>query len=530
MTDFANDIPLLNLIVLLPVFGAIACAVAPSTATKLFRRIGIITTALTGLLSLILLFAFDRKRGDFQFVSEHEWIPAFGVSWKFGVDGISLFLVVLSALVFLLAVIWPKVESNTKSYIAWILLLEAGCLGSFLSLDLFLFFVFFEIVLVPMYFLIGGWGMEDRARAALKFFLYTLAGSAFLFVGMLALVWLTANQTGNPLTFDVVDLANPDNTTASEARWLFFAFAIAFAVKVPIFPFHTWLPLTYAQSPVAGVVISSAVMVKLGTYGLIRYCVYLFPEAAHDVAPVMLTLAVIGMIYGAAIAAVQHDLRRLLAYSSLSHLGFIILGTFAFSDVGLTGAVIQMINHGIIASALFLLLGMVYIRFGSTQIADLKGIQKRTPVLAALFTVAVMASIGVPGLNGFVGEFLILIGTFVTHRWWAVVGTLAVVLSAVYLLWAYQRAFHGEPSESSASVKDLSLTERLVLAPLIVLMVFLGVFPQPVIERIEPSVDLILQRTPGYVAGEDRTVPQSTSGKLLTNNPTPHGNSGEGGH
>lgn len=507
MNDFVDSISILTLIVAFPVAGAILTALVKNAS----RQVAIATAAITFVLSGLLLIGFDRPQGDFQFIDEVDWIPAFGVSFKLGVDGISLFLVVMSSLVFLLASLWPRQQTNTASYFAWILMLEAGCLGAFLALDLFLFFVFFEVVLVPMYFLVAGWGAAERGRAAIKFFIYTLAGSAFLFVGMLALVLLVADNTNSPLTFDITQLTEQGAVTATEARWLFVAFAIAFAVKIPIFPLHTWLPITYEQSPVAGVVLSSAVMVKLGTYGLVRFCLYLFPEAAHEFAPWLLTLAVIGMVYGAAIAAVQRNLRRLLAYSSLSHLGFVVLGTFAFSDEGLTGAVLQMVNHGIIAAALFLLLGMVYVRFGSVEIAELRGIQKRAPILAALFTVAVMASIGVPGLNGFVGEFLILIGTFVTYRWWAVVGTAAVVLAAIYLLWAYQRAFHLEPDESSANVTDLSKGERAVVAPLIALMLFLGVYPQPVLDRIEPSVQHILQRTPGYVAGEDR-VPEPASG------------------
>ncbi len=501
MNDFANNIAILSLIVAVPAVAAVLVAVADKIVA---RAVGVTAAAINFALSVILVLAFNRHQGDFQFVDHAQWFPAFGISFKLGVDGISLFLVAMSSLVFLLALLWPREEKDIKSYVGWILLLEAGCIGSFVALDLFLFFVCFEIVLVPMYFLIAGWGYAERGKAAIKFFIYTLAGSAFLFVGILALALLVSKHTGTQLTFDITKLIEPGSVTATQGRWLFVAFAIAFAVKIPIFPLHTWLPITYEQSPVAGVVLSSAVMVKLGTYGLVRFCLYLFPAAAHEFAPWLLTLAVIGMVYGAAIAAAQRNLRRLLAYSSLSHLGFVVLGTFAFSDEGLAGAVLQMVNHSIIASALFLLLGMIYVRFGSTEIETLRGIQKRAPILAALFTVAVMASIGVPGLNGFVGEFLILIGTFVTHRWWAVAGVGAVILAAIYLLWAYQRVFHGEPDESSASVKDLSRGERAVVAPLIVLMLFLGVYPQPVLDRIEPSVARILQRTPGYVAGAER--------------------------
>jgi NADH-quinone oxidoreductase subunit M len=493
-----DDFPLLTLLIAIPVIGALLTAVLPERNDKLVRTVGIGASIITGLLSVFLLLAFSRGNGNFQFVAQHPWIKDFGISWKLGVDGISLFLVVLSGLMFPIALLFQQPKENRKAYYAWMLLLEAGCIGSFLALDLFLFFVFFEAVLVPMYFLIAGWGYARRGYAALKFFLYTLAGSAFLFVGMLALVLISAHNNHGNVTFDIVALQQHPGISATEARWLFFAFALAFAVKIPIFPVHTWLPDTYEQSPIAGVVISAAVMVKLGTYGLVRFGLFLFPKAAHDMAPLLLTLALIGMIYGAVIAAVNKDLKRLLAYSSLSHLGFIVLGTFAFSSEGLSGAVLQMINHGLSTGALFLIVGMIYARRGTSEISQLRGLQKAAPVMAAVMTVAVMSSIGVPGLNGFVGEFLVLLGTFVTHRWWAVVGTSAVVLAAVYLLWAYQQVFHGEPDGENAKINDLTHRERWLIAPLIVLIVFLGVFPKPVLQRIEPSVDRILQTTPGY--------------------------------
>lgn len=509
----ATHIPLLTLIVALPVIGALIIALMAGLdgGDKAARAVGLVAAIATFCLSVLMLLAFDRHNGDFQFVSQHEWLPGFGVSWKLGVDGISLFLVVLSGLLFPLALLGPRVTSNVKGYVAWMLLLEAGCIGSFLALDLFVFFVFFEAVLVPMYFLIGGWGYARRGYAALKFFLYTLAGSAFLLVGMLALVFITHKHTGQPVTFDLVALQKQQALTATEARWIFLAFAVAFAVKVPIFPLHTWLPDTYEQAPLAGVVVSAGVMVKLGTYGLVRFGLFLFPKAAHDLAPLLLTLAVIGMVYGAIIAAVQRDLKRLVAYSSLSHLGFIVLGTFAFSNEGLSGAVLQMINHGISTAALFLLLGMIYARRHTTRISELKGIQKAAPVMAALFTVVMLSAVGVPGLNGFIGEFLILLGTFITHRWWAVVGTGAVVLAAVYLLWAYQRVFHGEADAANASVKDLSRSERLVLAPLIVLIVFLGVYPNAVLDRVNPSVERVLGKSwtsePAHVAHPTQATP-----------------------
>jgi NADH-quinone oxidoreductase subunit M len=500
-----TDFPILTFIVLIPFIGGALIGLVSlwDSRDRTARVIGGVASVLTLVCTVLLLIAFDRKDGDFQFVSAHQWIKDFGIQWKLGVDGISLFLIVLTGIIFPIALFGARVNSNVKAFIAWMLVLEGGCLGSFVSLDLFLFFVFFEVVLVPMYFLIAGWGQARRRYAAIKFFLYTLAGSAFLFVGMLALVFITAVHTHSNPTFDLVTLQQQHAFSNSEARWLFIAFAIAFAVKVPIFPLHTWIGDTYEQSPIGGVVISAAVMVKLGTYGLIRFGLFLFPKAAHDMAPLLLTLAVIGMIYGGVVAAVQKDLRRLAAYSSLSHLGFIVLGTFAFTSQGLSGAVLQMINHGVTAAAMFLLIGMIYSRRDTTFIADLKGLQGPAPVLAGIFTVVVMSSIGVPGLNGFIGEFMVLVGTFVTHRWWAVVGTSAVVIAAIYLLWAYQRVFHGEADEATrAKMFDLTARERWVMAPLVVLIVFLGIYPRPVLDRIEPSVDRILVQTPNYHPGK----------------------------
>jgi NADH-quinone oxidoreductase subunit M len=377
-------------------------------------------------------------------------------------------------------------------------------MGVFLALDLFLFFVAFEIVLVPMYFLIGGWGYGRRVYAALKFFLFTMLGSAFMLVAILALAFLHQRATG-VLTFDLVEIAEAQAIAESSARWLFLGFAVAFAVKCPLFPLHTWLPDAHTQAPTAGSVILAGVMLKLGTYGFVRFGLYLFPEASTWFAPVLVTLGVIGIIYGAIVAAVQRDLKRLVAYSSVAHLGFIVLGTFAFTTQSLQGGVLQMVNHGISTGALFLLLGMVYDRRHTYEMASLKGLQKAAPVLAGVFTVVMMSSIGLPGLNGFVGEFLILIGSFPTRRWWAVVATFGVVLAAVYLLWAYQRVFHGEPDGDNATVRDMTWREGAVMAPLLALIVFLGVFPRPVLERIEPAVDRLIahvERGSDYVQPE----------------------------
>ncbi|MGH9181322.1 MAG: complex I subunit 4 family protein, partial [Acidimicrobiales bacterium] len=388
---------------------------------------------------------------------------------------------------------------GAKGYFALFLLLQAGMTGVFVSLDFFLFYVFWEVMLVPMYFLIGVWGGPKKEYAAIKFFLFTLFGSAFLLVGMLALVFIGAD--GSAVTFDLRELMDRAPLAESTARWLFLAFAAAFAVKIPVFPVHTWLPDAHTEAPTAGSVILAGVLLKLGTYGLVRFAVTLFPAAAVDLAPLMLTLAVIGIIYGALVATVQSDLKRLVAYSSVAHLGFIVLGTFAFTTAGVSGGVLQMVNHGLSTGALFLLVGMVSERRHTRQIAELHGLQKSMPMMAAVFTVVMLSSIGLPGLNGFVGEFLILIGSFVTARWWAVVATAGVILAALYLLWAYQRVFHGTPTGDNIGLPDLTWRERAVLAPLVVLIVFLGVYPKPVLDRINPAVERIIDRveaTPGY--------------------------------
>ena len=483
--------PVLTAMVLLPVVVALAVALVPRSQVSVARYLGLAGSVATGCLTVYALLRFETEEAGFQLVSRHEWIPQFGISWNVGIDGISLWLVVLTGVLFPIALMGPLVKKDAKAYTAWLLLLEAGCLGVFIALDLLVFFLFFEIVLVPMYFLIAGWGYEKRAYAAMKFFIFTLAGSAFLIVGIMAVVFLHQRATGE-LTFDLVRLAEAQSVTGATARWLFGAFAIAFAVKVPLFPVHTWLPDAHTEAPTAGSVILAGVLLKLGTYGLLRFGLYLFPQAAVDLAPVLLTLAVIGITYGAVVATMQRDLKRLVAYSSVAHLGFIVLGTFAFTSQGLTGGVLQMVNHGISTGALFLLVGMIYDRRHTRQIDELGGLQKPAPVLAGVFMVVMLSSLGLPGLNGFVGEFLILLGTFVTHRWWAVVATTGVILAALYLLWAYQRVFHGEPQGDNATIADMTWRERGVMAPLLVLIVLLGVYPRPVIERIEPAVERLL--------------------------------------
>ena len=488
--------PILSALVVLPLVGAIIVSLLGKTRPEWMKLAAMTSSVTTGAFSLWLLGEFKTGEAGFQFVSQHLWISQWGISWHLGVDGISLFLVVLTGILFPLVIVGIDPHHNETSYFAWMLLLQAGVTGSFLALDLFLFFVMFEIVLIPMYFLIGGWGYDQRIYAAMKFFLYTMTGSAFMLVGIIATVSLARRDLGI-VTFDLVKIAEGADFSTNAARWLFVSFAIAFAVKVPLFPFHTWLPDAHTQAPTGGSVILAGVLLKMGTYGFLRFGIYLFPEAAMWARPALFTLAVIGIIYGAIAATMQRDLKRLVAYSSVAHLGFIVLGTFALSSQAVTGAVMQMINHGVSTGALFLLVGMIYERRHTREIAELRGIQHVAPIFAGVFTVVMLSSIGLPGLNGFVGEFLILIGSFGAARWWTVVATVGVVLAALYLLWAYQRVFHGEPDEANASFKEITAKEGMLMAVFVAIIVFTGIYPKPMLERIEPSVNSFIEHVEG---------------------------------
>ena len=492
----ALGFPILSVLVFVPVAGALLVTLLSKRRPEYMKLVAAIASTATGAMSVWLMTEFDGEQAGFQFVSKHPWIEQWGISWHLGVDGISLFLIVLTGVLFPLAILGIDPHNDDpakdKPYFAWLLLLEAGVMGSFMSLDLFLFFVFFEIVLVPMYFLIGGWGYEGRVQAATKFFLYTMIGSAFMLVSIMATVFIASRNGVGHVTFDLVEIAEKADFAASTGRWLFFGFAVAFAVKVPIFPLHTWLPDAHTQAPTAGSVVLAGVMLKLGTYGLLRFGLYLFPEASLWSRHLWLTLAVIGILYGTIAATMQKDLKRLVAYSSVAHLGFIVLGTFAVTSQAITGAVMQMVNHGVSTGALFLLVGMIYERRHTRQIADLKGIQAVAPIFAAAFMIVMLSSIGVPGLNGFVGEYLILIGSFLSARWYVVVAATGVILAALYLLWAYQRVFHGEPDEANKSFAELKLKEAIVLLPFIGVIVFTGVYPKPMLDRIEPAVDALI--------------------------------------
>jgi NADH-quinone oxidoreductase subunit M len=499
--------PALTALIVIPAVGALLLALIPSSRAEVHRQLAVLTTVITGAASVWVLLAFDKADAGFQFRDEPTtWVESLGISWDLGIDGISLFLVVLTGFLFPLAILGAQPDKDPKPYYVWLVALEAGVMGVFLTLDLFFFFVFFEIVLVPMYFLIGKWGHGNRVYAATKFFLYTMFGSALMLVGILAIVFLNRDATG-VLTFNIIELAESQAWSVNAGRWIFLTFALAFSVKVPLFPVHTWLPDAHTEAPTAGSVILAGVMLKLGTYGFLRFGLYLFPEATVWFAPVLLVLGTIGIIYGAIAATMKKDLKRLVAYSSVAHLGFIVIGTFAITTESLTGSVMQMVNHGLSTGALFFLVGWIYERRHTREIAALGGLQKSAPIFAGVFTLVMLSSIGLPGLNGFVGEFLILLGAFVANPWIASVAASGVILAALYLLWAYQRVFHGEPEGENAEMEELRISEGLVLLPMLVLIVFLGVYPKPMLERIEPAVVELVNHVESFVPDWDEPVP-----------------------
>ncbi len=487
-----GDFPLLTFLIAFPVVGALATMCTPKGRTEWAKAVGFTTSLATLGMALWMLADFDKAAHGYQYEVNHDWIGNLGVHFTLGVDGISLFMVVLTALLFPIGLLASVNEPNLKQFMVWMLFLEASVIGVFSALDLIVFFVFFELVLVPMYFLIAGWGHGNKAYAATKFFLYTMAGSAFLFAGILTVAYLY-NKGGNPLTFDVRELTDwistPGNVSTRTTRLLFLAFAVSFAVKVPLFPLHTWLPDAHTEAPTAGSVVLAGGLLKMGTYGFLRFAIPMFPKAAQYFAPVLLTLSVIGILYGAIVATMQPDLKRLIAYSSVAHLGFVVMGTFALTTTGIQGGLFTMISHGLTTGALFLLVGMLYERRHTRLIADFGGLWKVIPVFSALFLIATFASIGLPGFSGFVGEFTSLLGTFVTRRWWAVAATGGVILAAVYLLWAFQRSFTGEPEGDNVGVKDVSAREVLTVVPLLGLSLFLGFYPKPVFDRMEVAVE-----------------------------------------
>ena len=478
----------------LPIAGGIVIAVFPRERHDWIRlwALGVSLAAFGA--SLAVLARFDKSEAGFQLVERHQWIRAFGASYKIGVDGISLWLVVLTAFLFPVCVLasWNVVR-NPKLFMGLLLGLETAILGVFLSMDLLLFYVFWEGMLVPMYFLIGYWGYERRVYAAVKFFLYTLLGGLIMLAGILVVGFQARSALGH-LTFDYEQLARVAFSPEIQ-RWLFVAFFAAFAIKVPLFPFHTWLPDAHTEAPTAGSIILAGVLLKLGGFGFLRYSLPLFPDAARDAVPWVVALALIGIVYGAIVCAMQRDLKRLIAYSSISHLGFVVLGIFVFTIQGLSGGTLQMISHGLSTGALFLLVGMLYERRHTREITDFGGLAATAPVYSGLFLIVALSSLGLPGLNGFVGEFLVILGAFARNRVWAIIAATGVIFAALYLLWAYQRVFHGPLTiEENRHVPDVSLREAVALVPLVGLIVLMGVWPKPFLERMEPALERVRDR------------------------------------
>src|SRR5512141_928008 len=440
------------------------------------------------LVSLPLWFKFDRTAPGFQFIEKADWIPSIGVQYFFGVDGISALLILLTTLLGAIAILssWTAIQDRVRPYYVFLLLLQAGMIGTFCSLDMFLFYVFWEVMLVPMYFLIGIWGGARRLYAAIKFFLYTLAGSVVMLLGILALYFHSRKLPGLEVTgtFDYtrwMEMGIP----ADLQFWCFLAFFLGFAIKVPMFPFHTWLPDAHVEAPTAGSVILAGVLLKMGTYGFVRFSLPLLPNATLEAVPWMVTLSIIGIVYAGLVTLVQKDMKKLIAYSSVSHLGFVMLGMFALNPLGIEGSVLQMVNHGLSTGGLFLIVGLIYERRHTKEIAQFGGLAHVMPIYATFTLVIFLASMGLPLLNGFVGEFMILQGAFAANRLWAYWAVSGVVLGAAYLLWLYQRVFWGRIThEENRNLPDLSLREVSCLVPLVALCLWIGIYPKPVLDSL----------------------------------------------
>jgi NADH-quinone oxidoreductase subunit M len=488
-----SPFPILSVLVFGPAAGALALALLPQSRVRLVRGFSLAVTLAVFALSLGLWTGFVPRAG-FQFVERLSWIPALGAEYHLGVDGLSLLLVLLTALLGPVVVLFSMehVRVREKAYYATLLFLQAGLTGVFVALDLMLFYIFWEAMLIPMFLLIGIWGGPRRIYASVKFFLYTLAGSLLMLAAMIAIYLHHGARTG-VYTFDLVALTQLSYPPQLQV-WAFLGFFVAFAIKVPLVPFHTWLPDAHVEAPTAGSVILAAVLLKMGTYGLMRFSLPLFPDASRYFAPEVLTLAVVGIIYGAVLALAQDDLKKLIAYSSISHLGFVVAGIFSFDPRGEAGAVLQMVGHGLITGALFLCVGMVYERTHQRSIPLLGGLAHRVPVYATLLAFFALASLGLPGLAGFVGEFLILIGVFAAAPAFAVGVAVGIVLGAAYLLWMVQRVIFGTLPEKYAGLRDLSTLEVLALAPLVLLTIWVGVGPRPFLRVIESAIPALLSR------------------------------------
>ncbi len=480
---------LLTILIFFPTASVLLLLLINKKNEGLLRNLSTFLALVEFILSLYLFVYFKPDTYKFQFVEKFNWIPSFGASYFLGIDGLSLFLILLTTLLTFISLLssYKYIKENVKEFVILMLLLETFMIGTFAALDILLFYLFWEFMLIPMYFIIGMWGTGRRVYSAVKFVLYTLSGSLIMLFGFIYIFMMHYNQTGN-FTFNLLRLYHTHIPEGLQIL-LFIALFLGFAVKIPLFPFHTWLPDAHTEAPTAGSVILAGVLLKFGVYGFFRFAIPLLPRASFAVAPYIILLGVIGILYGAFVSIVQKDLKRLVAFSSVSHMGFIILGLFAMSAISISGSIIQLLNHGITTGALFLFVGMLYERMHSRQIKDFGGVAKKAPILTTLFLISVLASVGLPGLNGFIGEFLILIGSFRYFPVYTIVATSGVIFAAVYLLWMFQRVmFHEITNPEIEKFEDMNLREIFTVLPLIILMFFIGFYPIPILDRIDPTV------------------------------------------
>ncbi len=485
--------PILTYVTFLPLFGLIFIMAIPQKGDQgknVIRGIALAASLLTFLASLRIYNAFDASLAGFQLIEDHSWIPSYGIHYKLGIDGLSFWLVLLTTFITPLTILstWRAIDKRVKEFQVSLLVLETAMIGTFVALDLFLFYVFWELMLIPMYLIIGVWGGERRIYAAIKFFLYTAVGSLLMLVCIIGLVYFHNEHTGH-LTFDLLQLYGTPMPRIYEILF-FAAFALAFAIKVPMFPLHTWLPDAHVEAPTAGSVILAGILLKMGTYGFFRFAMPLFPNGSAYFSPLIITLSVIGIIYGALVAMVQPDIKKLVAYSSVSHLGYCMLGLYVLTRQGVEGSVLQMINHGISTGALFLLVGIVYERRHTRLIKEYGGIARIVPIYSSIFFIVTLSSIGFPTTNGFIGEFLILLGAFKANKVAAVIAATGVILGAVYMLWMVQRVFYGEvKNPKNFNLKDMNLREIAYMVPLLVLIFWIGLFPNFFLKKMHTSVD-----------------------------------------